>query len=85
MKPDRFSSLSAFLEYYAALRRASHPTAEERATLAVIAEILEVLTPEERASLDGAASDAADAAQRRRERAYRKLARELIRRGVLEA
>ncbi len=82
MKPDRFSSLSAILEYYAALRRAPQPTDEERATLAAIAEILEVLTPEERASLDGVG---ADAAQRRRERAYRKLARELIRRGLLEA
>ncbi len=82
MKPDRFSSLSAFLEYYAALRRAPQLTDEERATLAAIAEIFEVLTPEERSSLDGAA---ADAARRRRERAYRKLARELIRRGLLEA
>ncbi len=82
MKPVRFSSLSAFLEYYAALRRAPQPTDEERATLAAIGEIIDILTPEERASLDGAA---ADAAQRRRERAYRKLAHELIRRGVLEA
>ena len=82
MKPERFSSLAALLEYFAALRRLAKPNEEERAALAAIEKLLEVLTPGERASLD---DPAGGAAARRRERACRKLARELTERGVLEA
>ncbi len=81
MKPKRFSSLAAFLEYCAALRRASSPSDEERTTLAAMEQVLGILTPDERASLDDATTSAA---ARRGERARRKLARELAARGLLE-
>jgi hypothetical protein len=83
MKPHRFSSISALLEYHAALRRASHLSADERAALAEIDQFLAVLTPDERASLDDA--EVGGAAARRAERARRKLARELAARGILES
>ena len=81
MKPGRFSSLAAFLEYYSALRRASSPSEEERATLAAMEQVLGILTPDERASLEDASTGVA---ARRCERARRKLARELTARGLFE-
>lgn len=81
MKPNRFSSLAAWLEYYAALRRLALPSGEERAALSAIGQVLGILTPDERASLDDATTSAA---ARRAERARRKLARELAARGLLE-
>ncbi len=83
MNPNRFSSLAAFLEYYTALRRAAQLTDDERAAIATIEPILAILTPDERASLDGAAGGGATA--RRNERARHKLARELAARGMLES
>ena len=82
MKPNRFSSLSAFLEYYAVLRRVSSLSDEERTTLAAMEQVLGTLTPEERASLNDPASGAA---ARRCERARRKLARSLAASNLLEA
>ncbi|HTW86975.1 MAG TPA: hypothetical protein VMD75_03110 [Candidatus Binataceae bacterium] len=81
MKAKRFSSLEAWLEYRAALGRVASPSPEERATLAEIEQILGILTPDERASLDDPTTSAA---ARRAERARRKLARELAARGLLE-
>ncbi len=81
MRPKRFSSLAAFLEYCAAVRRAPSPSDEERATLAALEREFGMLTPAERASLDDASTGTA---ARRRERARRKLARELTVRGLLE-
>ena len=81
MKLKRFSSLAAWLEYRAALRRVASLSAEERATLAEIEQMLAILTPDERASLDDAATSAA---ARRAERAHRKLVRELTALGLLE-
>jgi hypothetical protein len=82
MKLGRFSSLAAFLEYRSALRRSLSPSDEERATLTAIEQLLGMLTPDERASLDDVSSSAA---ARRAERARRKLGRELAARGLLEA
>lgn len=82
MKPKRFSSLAAWLEYRASLRRVASPSAEESATLTEIEQTLAILTPDERASLDDAATSAA---ARRAERARRKLARELTARGLLDS
>ncbi|HUY20268.1 MAG TPA: hypothetical protein VMV15_13660 [Candidatus Binataceae bacterium] len=82
MKPGRFSSLAAFLEYRSALRRTASPSDEERATLTAIEQLLAILTPDERASLDDSSGVAA---ARRAERARRKLGRELAARGLLEA
>ncbi|GEM_PF-4475651 len=81
MKPNRFSSISALLEYHAALRRAAHLSEDERSALAEIDQLLALLTPDERASLDDTA--VGGAAARRAERARRKLARELAARGIL--
>ncbi len=78
----RYSSLAAFLAHRRALRAASALAPEDRNRLAAMEQFFSILTPAERVAID---SDAADpAAARHRERAERRLRRELLARGVLD-
>ncbi len=81
MKPDVYSSLTAFLAHWRTLARAGALGGDERARLAVMQEILAALRPEELAAL--AAPSDGGAAARHRERAELRLARELRTRGLL--
>ncbi|MFZ0889068.1 MAG: hypothetical protein WA005_11490 [Candidatus Binataceae bacterium] len=82
MKLTPYSSLAAFAAHYRALRSSKEFTEDERARLAEMNEALDTLGADIRAVLDSeAAGDGA--AMRRRERAERKLRRELIARGML--
>ena len=81
----RYSSVSAFLAHYQALRKlpASSLTDDDRKRLEAIDLLLEILRPEERAAIVSDAGDSATA--RHRERASLRLRRELIARGALDA
>ena len=82
MKLTPYSSLAAFVAHYCALRSSKEFTEDERARLAGMNEALDTLGADLRAVLDS--QPAGDrAALRRRERAERKLRRELIARGML--
>ena len=82
MKLTPYSSLAAFTAHYRALRSSKEFTEDERARLAEMNQALDTLGADLRAVLDSeAAGDRA--ALRRRERAERKLRRELMARGML--
>jgi hypothetical protein len=87
MKPDAYSSLSAFLANWRALKHAGAEglATDELARRAGMDEIIAALRPEERAALQAAeTSDGfAGATRRHRERAELRLARELRARGLL--
>lgn len=80
----RYSSVSAFLAHYFALRKI--PSAalgeDDRLRLDAIEKLLQVLRPEERAAIASEAND--PSAIHHRERAARHLRRELSNRGVLD-
>lgn len=80
----RYSSVSAFLAHYHALRRVppSSLGEEDRKRLDAIEKLLEVLRPEEREAIAADSDDAA--AKRHRERAAMHLRRELAARGALD-
>ncbi|HLI79160.1 MAG TPA: hypothetical protein VKV03_04210 [Candidatus Binataceae bacterium] len=80
----RYSSVSAFLAHYQALRKIPAPSLSEkdRNLLAAMELLLEVLRPEERAAIVSESGDAA--AARHRERASMRLRRELMARGALD-
>ena len=75
-----YSSLAAFLAHYEALKSLPDPSPEERALLAAMTQILELMAPDERLGLF---SHDSSEPGRRRERAERKLAQLLRARGVL--
>ena len=80
----RYSSVSAFLAHYHALKKisASALSDDDRNRLAAIEQLLEVLRPEEREAI---AADSKDPdVARHRERASLRLRRELMTRGVLD-
>jgi hypothetical protein len=78
----RYSSVSAFLAHYRALKENSAPNEEDRNRLAAIEQLLELLRPEEREAI---ASDSKDPAiARHRDRASLRLRRELMTRGVID-
>jgi hypothetical protein len=81
----RYSSVSAFLAHYQALRKipASVRSEDDRNRLAAMDRLLEVLRPEERAA---AVTDSTDPAiLRHRERASLRLRRELLTLGARDA
>jgi predicted RNA binding protein with dsRBD fold (UPF0201 family) len=81
---QRYSSVSAFLAHYQALRKISAlaPTEDERKRLDAMDRLLDLLRPEERAAVD---SDSVDpVVVRHRERASLQLRRELMARGALD-
>jgi hypothetical protein len=80
----RYSSISAFLAHYQALRKISGSarTEDERHRLDAIERLLDLLRPEERAAIDSAAVD--PFVVRHRERASLRLRRELMARGALD-
>jgi hypothetical protein len=80
----RYSSVSAFIAHYQALRKipASAQSEDDRNRLAAMERLLEVLRPEERAAVVSQSDD--PAAVRHRERASTRLRRELIARGALD-
>jgi hypothetical protein len=78
----RYSSVSAFLAHYRALKKNSTLNDEDRNRLAAIEQLLELLRSEER---DAIAADSDDPAiARHRERASLRLRRELVTRGVID-
>ena len=80
----RYSSVSAFLAHYHALRNlpAAAQTEDDRNRLAAIETLLELLRPEERAAVISDSND--PAVVRHRERASIRLRRELMARGALD-
>jgi hypothetical protein len=76
-----YSSFAAFRAHYRALKSARALADGERAQLAEIKVLLDAIGGEVRAALEAGAATGADA--RRRERAARKLRRELLARGIL--
>jgi hypothetical protein len=81
-----YSSLTALLEHYRALRAAPSRSTDDERTLAALGALLDVLEPAERAALEpGAAQSSDSAARRHRERAETRLRRMLAQRGVIRA
>jgi hypothetical protein len=78
----RYSSVSAFLAHYGALKKNSALSDADRNRLAAIEQLLELLRPEEREAIDADPKDPAIA--RHRERASLRLRRELTTRGVID-
>ncbi|HXN86750.1 MAG TPA: hypothetical protein VN867_11805 [Candidatus Binataceae bacterium] len=80
----RYSSVSAFLAHYHALKKisASALNDEDRNRLAAIETLLDLLRPEERGSIEVGSEDPAVA--RHSERASLRLRRELMTRGVID-
>jgi hypothetical protein len=80
----RYSSVSAFLAHYQALRKLSAPalTEDDRNRLTAMELLLDLLRPEERAAVVSDSNN--PAAVRHRERASLRLRRELIARGALD-
>jgi hypothetical protein len=77
----RYGSLAAFVAHYRALRSSPTLGDSDQKILAEMRSLLDSLPSEDRAALE---SDAVDsAAERRRERALRKLHRELLERGII--
>ena len=78
----KYSSLTAFLEHWRALETTQSLRDDEREQLASMRAILDALPAPERRAL--ASSDSAGETRRLRERAERRLSRELAVRGILE-
>lgn len=76
MKLNAYSSLVAFLEHRKALAASAKPTADERSVLSEMEKLIDAAGADVRAALEHDSG-------RHRERAERKLRRELIARGVL--
>ena len=82
MKTSSYSSLTAFVAHYRALKSGERLSEDERSRLSDMKRLLDSMGPEIRTALDFDA--AGDGARRRhRERAERKLRLELIDRGML--
>ncbi len=77
-----YSSLTAFLAHYQALKRASKLTEDEHAQLGEMTRLIELLPSADRAAIE---SNAAGLAGRRGERALRNLQRLLTDRQILSA
>ena len=78
----RYSSVSAFLAHYRALKKNSALNDGDRNRLAAIEQLLEVLRPEEREAIASDSNDGAIA--RHRERGSLRLRRELMTRGAID-
>ena len=85
MKPIQYSSLTAFLEHYKALKSSSDPAPEEISIRSEMEKLIDSAGPGARALLEAerANPNAGGADLRRRQRAERELRRELLVRGVL--
>ncbi|MFI5351983.1 MAG: hypothetical protein ACHQZS_03395 [Candidatus Binatales bacterium] len=84
MKPIQYSSLTAFLEHYKALKSSSDPAPEEISIRSEMEKLIDSAGPGARALLETEAVLSATGADlRRRQRAERELRRELLVRGVL--
>jgi len=81
IKPAQYASLTAYLAHYLSLRGANSLSADERRMLDALRDPLSVLTPNELALLEQESTDSA--ARRHRNRAERKLHRELLARGAI--
>jgi hypothetical protein len=80
-QPAGYASIAAFLAHYRALESSPELDADERRILAAMRAQLDSLESDERAALQSPAADST--AGRRRDRALRKLRRELLARGTL--
>lgn len=78
----RYSSITAFLAHWRALRTASALDGEDRNQIAAMEPFFSVLSPAERAALESDTGDSSTA--RHRERAELRLRRELLARGVID-
>lgn len=84
MKPIQYSSLTAFLEHYKALKSSSSLAPEELSIRSGMEKLIDSIGPGVRALLETEAVPSATGADlRRRQRAERELRRELLVRGVL--
>jgi hypothetical protein len=81
VKTPAYSSLTAFLAHWRALRSLTAPDNAQSALLAEMESMLGELGPDERGALEGA--DSGGDAARHRQRAERHLSRILRQRGVL--
>jgi len=77
-----FSSTTAFVALYEALRKSVHRSETEEALFRALVDVLASMRPEERAALDSALGD--PATKRHRERAIAHLERELAIRGIID-
>lgn len=80
-QPFVYASLTAFVAHYGVLRSAPALSDVEQQMLAAMRALLSSLSLEDRAALESNADDSA--AERRRERALRRLGRELSGRGII--
>jgi hypothetical protein len=81
VKIPAYSSLSAFLAHYRALKSETSRSADDDQLLAEMSALLATLAPDARAALDSPANNSS--AKRHRERAELDLRRELAARGIL--
>ncbi|MGH7778458.1 MAG: hypothetical protein ACREQR_01340 [Candidatus Binataceae bacterium] len=79
--PISYASIAAFLAHYRSLNSSRELSGAERRILTEMRAPLDWLESGERAALESDADDSA--ARRHRERAMRKLSRELISRGII--
>jgi len=86
VKPIQYSSLTAFLEHYKALKSSSSLAPEERSLLAEMHDLIAPVWPEIDKDISFLWADSGPESgeiKRRRERADRELRRALLARGVL--
>jgi len=82
VKPQAYSSVTAFVAHWRALETADAQLHDDdRTLLAAMRDVIAMLRPDERAALESDANTGA--AARHRERAHANLARELRTRGIL--
>ncbi len=81
MQLAAYSSVSAFIAHFRALRNAAARTADEESLLGEMSAIVASLEPPERAALE--ADEKTSTARRRREHAELNLRRKLIARSIL--
>jgi len=81
MKVPAYSSLTAFLAHYHAIKSDPSRAADDEQLLAAMSAAIATLSPESRAALDTVEDSAS--AKRHRERALLQLRRELAARGIV--
>jgi alkylhydroperoxidase family enzyme len=81
VKIPAYSSLSAFLAHYRALKSDASRSADDDQLLSEMSAVIATLSPEARAALDSTEDSAS--ARRHRDRAELQLRRELVARGIV--
>ena len=81
VKIPAYSSLSAFLAHYRALKSDASRSADDEQLFDEMSAVIATLAPESRAALDSSEDTAG--AKRHRERAEHQLRRELVARGIV--